>query len=134
MTLTKPSNSSFLRSFARPTVSHYLMIAGLIITASFIFIALTAPLWQAWGGLQDPTEFLSNPVQVPPNKEHWFGTTRQGYDVFSRTLFGTQAALKVVAIATTLSLVIGVPLGLISGYWGGKVDKFLLFLMDTVYT
>ncbi len=134
MTLVKPSNSGFLRGFTRPTVSHYLMAAGLIITVGFILVAFFAPVFQAWGWLQDPTESLSNPIQVPPSGEYWFGTTRQGYDVFSRTLFGTQAALKVVAIATTLSLVIGVPLGLISGYWGGKVDKLLLFVMDTVYT
>jgi peptide/nickel transport system permease protein len=65
---------------------------------------------------------------------HWFGTNRQGYDVFSRTLFGTQAALQVVVVATLLSLVIGVPLGLISGYLGGRLDRVLLFLMDTIYT
>jgi peptide/nickel transport system permease protein len=54
--------------------------------------------------------------------------------VFSRTLFGTQAALEVVILATTISLILGVPLGLVSGYLGGKVDKILLFLMDTIYT
>jgi peptide/nickel transport system permease protein len=58
----------------------------------------------------------------------------RGYDVFSRTLFGTRAALSVVFLATGLSLVIGVPLGLISGYLGGKIDRVLLFLMDTLYT
>jgi peptide/nickel transport system permease protein len=89
---------------------------------------------QSWGWLQDPTESLINPIHEPPGLDHWFGTTRQGYDVFSRTLFGTQAALKVVILATTLSLVIGVPVGLVSGYLGGKVDKILLFLMDTIYT
>jgi peptide/nickel transport system permease protein len=134
MTLVKPSNAGFLRGFARPTVSHYLLVVGLIITVCFVAVAIFAPLFQAWGWLQDPTEFLSNPVQVPPNGDYWFGTTRQGYDVFTRTLFGTQAALQVVAIATTFSLIIGVPLGLISGYWGGKVDKLLLFVMDTIYT
>ncbi|MFM7791067.1 MAG: ABC transporter permease, partial [Microcystis panniformis] len=55
-------------------------------------------------------------------------------DVFSRTLFGARAALSVVFLATGLSLVIGVPLGLISGYLGGKIDRVLLFLMDTLYT
>ena len=49
-------------------------------------------------------------------------------------MYGSQAALKVVIFATTLSLILGVPLGLISGYWGGKVDRVLLFLMDTIYT
>jgi len=59
--------------------------------------------------------------------------SRQGYDVFSRTLFGSQAALQVVILAA-LSLVIGVPLGLVSGYLGGRLDRVLLFLMDTIYT
>jgi peptide/nickel transport system permease protein len=107
---------------------------GLVITLTFVAIAVFAPLFQQWGWLQDPLEFLSNPIHEPPNGEYWFGTSRQGYDVFSRTLFASQAALKVVVLATSLSMVIGVPLGLISGYGGGKLDKFCLFLMDTIYT
>lgn len=54
--------------------------------------------------------------------------------MLSRTLFGSQAALQVVILATALSLVIGVPLGLVSGYLGGRLDRVLLFLMDTIYT
>ncbi|NJN75709.1 MAG: ABC transporter permease [Synechococcaceae cyanobacterium RL_1_2] len=107
---------------------------GLVITLTFVAIAVFAPLFQQWGWLQDPLEFLANPIHEPPNGEYWFGTSRQGYDVFSRTLFASQAALKVVVLATSLSMVIGVPLGLISGYGGGKLDKFCLFLMDTIYT
>jgi peptide/nickel transport system permease protein len=75
----------------------------------------------------------SLPLEAP-SFSHWFGTNVRGYDVFSRTLFGSQAALQVVLLATSLSVFIGVPLGLISGYLGGKVDKLLLFLMDTIYT
>lgn len=118
----------------RPSLSNILMAAGLTITIIFIFIALFAPLMQSWGWIQDPTVFLTNPIHQPPGEEYWFGTTRQGYDVFSRTLYGTQAALKVVVLATTLSLILGVPLGMISGYLGGWVDRVLLFLMDTIYT
>jgi peptide/nickel transport system permease protein len=118
----------------RANLSFKFTILGLIITLSFISIALLAPTLQAWGWLQNPTESLSNPIHQPPGSDYWFGTTRQGYDVFSRTLFGSQAALKVVILATTISLILGVPLGLVSGYLGGKVDKFLLFLMDTIYT
>jgi peptide/nickel transport system permease protein len=79
-------------------------------------------------------ESLSNPIHQPPSADHWFGTSRQGYDVFSRTLFGTQAALQVVILATALSVLVGVPLGMLSGYLGGKLDRVLLFFMDTVYT
>ena len=118
----------------RPTLSQSLTLVGLIITISFIAIALLAPTLQSIGWLQNPTEALANPIHEPPGTDYWFGTTRQGYDVFSRTLYGTQAALKVVALATTLSLVVGVPLGLVSGYLGGKIDKVLIFFMDTIYT
>lgn len=118
----------------RVSLSTQLMIVGLVITVFFIFIAIFAPTFQTWGWFQDPSESLINPIHEPPGLDHWFGTTRQGYDVFSRTIFGSQAALKVVVLATTLSLFIGVPLGLISGYLGGKVDRVLLFLMDTIYT
>jgi peptide/nickel transport system permease protein len=110
------------------------MLIGLGITLFFIMLALSAPLMQNGGLIQDPLEALSNPIDEAPNFNHFFGTNNQGYDVFSRTVFGSQAALKVVIAATTLSLIIGVPLGLISGYLGGKIDKILLFLMDTIYT
>ena len=123
----------FFKGFRR-NLSYKLTLIGIIITLGFVLIALLAPTLQAWGWIQSPTESLINPIHEPPGTDYWFGTTRQGYDVFSRTLFGTQAALKVVILATTLSLIIGVPLGLVSGYLGGKVDKVLLFLMDTIYT
>lgn len=111
-----------------------LMWTGLSITLAFVAIALFAPLLQSWGILQDPLESLANPVHEPPSADYWFGTTRQGYDVFSRTLFGTQAALKVVLLATFMSVVVGVPLGMVSGYLGGWLDRVLLFVMDTLYT
>ncbi len=116
------------------TLSQSLTIIGLVITLGCIAIALFAPALQEIGWLQDPLEGLANPVDEAPGADYWFGTTRQGYDVFSRTLFGTQAALKVVFLATTISLVLGVPLGLVSGYLGGKIDKVLIFFMDTIYT
>ena len=109
-------------------------LAGLAITLFFVAIALFAPALQAIGWLQDPSVFLDNPIHDPPSWQHWFGTNRLGHDVFARTLFGSQVALRVVVLATLLSVSIGVPLGLISGYLGGKLDRALLFLMDTIYT
>ncbi|MFP4220826.1 MAG: ABC transporter permease [Phormidium sp.] len=110
------------------------MWVGLVITGVFILIALTAPLLQGVGLIQSPRELLDNPIHQPPSWGHWFGTTRLGYDVFSRTLYGSQSALKVVVLATLLSILTGVPLGLASGYLGGKIDRLLLFVMDVIYT
>ncbi|MBD1921233.1 ABC transporter permease [Microcoleus sp. FACHB-831] len=134
MTLTKRSLPRFLRFSGRPSLSMQMMAVGLVITLMFVLIAIFAPMFQAWGWLQNPLEQLSNPIHEAPSARHWFGTSRQGYDVFSRTLYGSQAALQVVILATALSLVVGVPLGLLSGYVGGRIDRVLLFLMDTIYT
>lgn len=123
-----------LRATERPSLSKQMMRIGATITLIFIAIALLAPFFQALGWLQNPTEFLDNQPHQAPSIAHWFGTTNLGYDVFSRTLFGTQAALQVVILATTLSLMVGVPLGMVSGYLGGRLDRVLIFFMDTIYT
>ncbi len=134
MTVTKRQLPRLFRFSGKSSLSQQLMRIGLVITLIFLFVAVLAPLFQAWGWLQDPLESLTNPIHQPPSAGHLFGTTHQGYDVFSRTLFGTQAALQVVVLATALSMIIGVPLGLVSGYLGGRLDRVLLFLMDSIYT
>jgi peptide/nickel transport system permease protein len=115
-------------------LTRQLTLIGVFITSTFFLIALFAPWLQAWGIFQDPTDLLSNYPLQAPSREHWFGTNVRGYDVFSRTLFASQAALKVVFLATGLSLLLGVPLGLVSGFKGGRLDRCLVFLMDTIYT
>lgn len=115
-------------------ISIIYMVSGLLITGGLILVALLAPALQAWGWLQDPTAALQNPVHSPPSLDYWLGTTRQGYDVLSRVLFGTRAAWQVVLLATAMSVAIGVPIGMISGYLGGRLDRLLLFFMDTIYT
>jgi peptide/nickel transport system permease protein len=111
-----------------------MMWVGVVITLVFVLVALFAPLMQSWGWLQDPMESLANIPHQPPSTTHWFGTSRQGYDIFSRTLFGSRVALQVVVLATAMSVLLSVPLGMLSGYAGGWLDKGLLFLMDTIYT
>ena len=134
MTTTGFKLPKFLSFSGKSTLSMQMMWVGLVITLFFVLTAILSPTFQAWGWLQNPTEFLANPIHEPPSASHWLGTSGQGYDVFSRTIFGSQAAWQVVILATAMSLIIGVPLGLVSGYLGGKLDKALLFLMDTLYT
>ena len=140
MPVNSPLNSAkvrrnrLLKTLLSSELSTRFMAVGVVMTSLYMAAALLAPLAQVWGLIQVPTEFLSNPINDPPSAAHWFGTDLQGYDVFSRTIFGSQAALQVVIVATLFSLVIGVPLGLFSGYLGGRLDRVLLFLMDTIYT
>ncbi|WP_017653676.1 ABC transporter permease [Fortiea contorta] len=135
MAITKRQLPSFFRFPKNPSLSQRLMVIGIAITLFFLFLAFFAPIFQAWGWLQNPEQCpVDNPVQAAPSAKYWFGTSRLGCDIFSRTVFGVQAALQVVILATALSMVIGVPLGMVSGYLGGNLDKVLLFLMDSIYT
>lgn len=65
-----------------------------------------------------------------PSLKHLFGTDGYGRDVFSRVIFGSRIALKVAVISVVIQLILGVSIGLASGYFGGWVDKVLCFIMD----
>jgi len=64
---------------------------------------------------------------------HLMGTDPVGRDVFSRVLFGTATSLEIMAIGVFFALLIGFPIGLFSGYTGGRVDKLLVLVMDSLY-
>lgn len=86
------------------------------------------------GIFPQPNAGIDNPIYAPPSLEHLCGTDRLGRDVCVRTLQGSGVALQVVFLALSLALLFGVPLGMISGYLGGIVDRILVLIMDTLYT
>ena len=65
---------------------------------------------------------------------HWMGTDPLGRDVLSRVLFGTVTSLQIMAIAVFVALLVGFPLGLFSGYLGGRIDQVLVLVMDSLYS
>jgi peptide/nickel transport system permease protein len=107
---------------------------GLVIVSIYAAVALITPVLMALGLLPDANAGLSNPIYEAPNLTHWCGTDRLGRDVCVRTMAGSGVALQVVLLAVGLALLIGVPLGMVSGYLGGAVDRLLVLLMDTLYT
>lgn len=107
---------------------------GAVILAIYIVMAVLTPLLLAVGLLPDPNAGLDNPIYASPSWQHWCGTDRLGRDVCVRTLQGSGVALQVVLLAVALALLIGVPLGMASGYFGGALDRGLVLLMDTLYT
>ena len=107
---------------------------GLVIVAFYALVALLTPLLVSLGVLPDVNTGLSNPIYDPPTWSHWCGTDRLGRDVCVRTMAGSGVALQVVLLAVGVALLVGVPLGMVSGYLGGAVDRLLVLLMDTLYT
>jgi peptide/nickel transport system permease protein len=71
---------------------------------------------------------------APPSALHWFGTDVRSNDVLSVVIYGSRTALEVVALSMVLSIAIGLPLGLISGYFGGPLDRVLLLVMDALFS
>ena len=70
---------------------------------------------------------------MEPCKEHLFGTDEMGRDLFSRIVYGARITLKVAIIGGSIQLVLGVVVGLFCGYFGGVVDKAMLFLADLTW-
>lgn len=67
----------------------------------------------------------------PPSSSNWLGTDYRGKDVFWKAVFGIRTALKIGIIGSAFAAVIGVILGIIAGYYGGKVDDFVVWLYST---
>lgn len=110
-----------------------MLIAGLVIIAGFLLVALFAPLLAPYGYAQLADDAGNFGAQQPPSSAHLLGTTVSGYDVLSRTLWGARTALLMVIAGVLLSLFAGVLLGLVSGYFGGWLDRILVVITDAIY-
>lgn len=114
-------------------LARWMLVAGLAITALFVVMALFAPWLAPYGFAQASSGGVPFPKAGPPSSEHWFGTDRLFFDVLSRTIWGARTALEVVILSILFCVVIGVPLGLVSGYFGGWLDRILVLVMDAVF-
>lgn len=91
-------------------------------------LALTAPMIAPY----DPFAQDYDALLKSPSWEHPFGTDRVGRDILTRVLYGTQVSVLVGLVAVGISIVIGVPLGLLSGFVGGAVDNVIMRFMDAL--
>ena len=105
-----------------------MLVTGLVITIVFLLVAAFAPLIAPYGFGQ-----TFDVSQDPPSAAHIWGTTAGGYDVFSRTIWGARTAVLVIVVAVALSIFVGVILGLVSGYFGGWLDRVLVVVCDAIY-
>ncbi|MCS5718617.1 ABC transporter permease [Herbiconiux sp. CPCC 205763] len=110
-----------------------MLIAGLVMTAIFVLVAIFAPLIAPYGFAQLRDAAGPFGAQQPPSAAHIMGTTVGGYDVFSRVIWGAQTAILVIVIAVLCSIFLGILLGLISGYLGGWLDRVLVVIADAIY-
>ena len=114
-------------------VPRWILLSGVGIVLFFLVLAIFAPLIAPYGFDQVSADGVRFPKQGNPDGAHLFGTTVQSTDVLSRVVWGSRTAIEVVVLAVTFSLVIGVPLGLVSGYLGGRLDRVLVLITDALF-
>lgn len=109
---------------------HKLAMGGLVILTLMIIMALLAPLLTRYS----PIELNLLSMSKPPSATNWLGTDTTGRDVWTRILYAGRVSLSVGLVAVTLSTLIGVLVGGIAGYAGGKLDMILMRFTDMVMT
>jgi peptide/nickel transport system permease protein len=118
---------------ARGLPKWVLYIGGVLVLV-FVVFAIFAP----WISPYRFDQYLDShghrfPKSGPPSSVHWFGTNIMSTDVFSHIVYGSRTALEVIVIAVVISMLVGVPLGLFSGYYGGPLDRLLVLVMDAMF-
>jgi peptide/nickel transport system permease protein len=115
-------------------IQRFMLVTGTVIALAFVIMAIFAPLIAPFDFNQNSDAAGRFPQQGEPSDRNMWGTTVQGLDVYSRVIFGARTAVQVVILAVAFSLLIGVPLGLISGYVGGWLDRILVLIMDALFS
>lgn len=107
---------------------HPFFYSGLGIVLTVLILAVFAPLIAPF----DPTEINVRNILMPPTLEHWCGTDTLGRDVLSRMLYGARVSLSVGLVAVGISMILGIMLGAVAGFYGGRIDAVLMRITDMV--
>jgi peptide/nickel transport system permease protein len=117
------THSRFGRLLREPSA-----VIGATIIVFFVALALFAP----WIAPYDPNAPDWIAIRAAPDAAHWFGTDDLGRDVLSRVVFGTRASLAAGVVSVSVAVLIGLPLGLAAGYFGGLADMAISRLADAL--
>lgn len=102
------------------------VVAALVVLAAFVGLALAAPVVAP----HDPYALIPGGMLRPPSTHHLFGTDELGRDIASRIVYGTRISLQVGVVTVGISLALGTTIGLLAGYYGGRVDSALMAVME----
>jgi oligopeptide transport system permease protein len=108
-------------------------VASAALVVLLVVAALLGPMLSPYA--LDHVDWTLSPLASPPSFEngHWFGTDSNGRDLFVRVWSGTQVSLLVALLATAVSVVIGVAWGATAGYVGGRIDGWMMRVVDVLY-
>ncbi|MGE5485893.1 MAG: ABC transporter permease [Ignavibacteriales bacterium] len=106
-----------------------LAIAGLIVLVILTLAAIVGPVLSPHAYDEQSYDVMN----VPPCREYWFGTDALGRDLFVRVLHGARISLSIGVVSSLINLTIGVTYGAIAGFAGGRVDDFMMRIVDILY-
>jgi oligopeptide transport system permease protein len=108
-------------------------LAAAVVIVLLVLAALLGPLMSAYA--VDQVDWTLNPLASPPSlaNGHWLGTDGNGRDLFVRVWSGTRVSLLVALLATAVSVVIGAAWGATAGYLGGRIDGWMMRVVDVLY-
>jgi peptide/nickel transport system permease protein len=108
-------------SFQHIARSNKLAATGVVLVVIFVLCALLAP----WIAPQDPA-YIDLPNRLAsPSSAHWFGTDELGRDILSRAIYGARISMLVGSSVVAVSLFLGLLIGSVAGYYGGRIDRFI---------
>lgn len=120
------------KAFWKRLVKNKAAVVGGFLILLFVIASIVVTFFGSSILTYDPVKVdVLNKLQ-PPSKEHWFGTDNFGRDIFTRILFGMPLTLKVGFLSVTMGGIVGVVLGIVSGYYGGKIDTVIMRVMDVL--
>src|SRR5437867_12502305 len=108
-------------SFRRAASHNLLATIGVVLVFIFVIFALFAP----WIAPQDPAH-IDLPTRLSrPSSDHWCGTDELGRDILSRLIYGSRISMLVGSCVVAASLALGLIVGSLAGYYGGRLDRFV---------
>lgn len=133
-------NLEQMESISRPNLSYWqeafrrirknkIAFFSLLLVALYVLLAIFIPIFSPYNFAAQDASIINKPMSL----EHWFGTDSLGRDLFVRLWMGARVSLSIGFIAALLNAIIGTFIGGISGYCGGKLDMFIMRLVDVLY-
>lgn len=123
-----PPRVSEFKRFLRVLTNRAVVVVGLVILITLILVAIFAPLIAPY----DPYKLDIKNRLAPISTEHLLGTDTVGRDTLSRVIYGTRTSLEIGLISVSFAAIIGVTLGMISGFLGGWVYAVIMRIMDAL--
>lgn len=118
---------NFMATMGR-LLSHRFAVIGLLLIGLEVGLAVCAPLVAPY----DPSRIDAFAMLGGPSASHLLGTDDLGRDILSRLIYGAQISLSISIASVALAVLIGVPLGLLSGYVGGALDEVIMRVLDSI--